>query len=93
MKMKRVAQVFAFTAFAAVTAMCGENEAEDAQEDVVEAQQEAAKVADERPGDTAAIREAGQEVIEEQREAATEMRQEMKDKGVDSAAIRTTTRE
>lgn len=93
MKMKWVARVFAYTAFAAFTAVCGKDDLEDETDDVVEAQQEAAKVAEENPRDTAAIRDAGEEVIEEQREAASEMRQELKDKGLDTAAQRTTTRE
>jgi hypothetical protein len=93
MKMKWIARVFALTAFAAVTAVCSKDDTEDATDDVVEAQQEAAKVAEERPGDTAAIREAGQEVIEEQREAAATMKQELKEKGLDTTAARTTTRE
>ena len=93
MKMKWIAQVFALSAFAAVTAVCSDNDLEDEQDDVVEAQQEAAKVAEERPGDTAAIREAGQEVIEEQREAAGEMREELRDRGLDSTAVPSTTRE
>src|SRR5688572_13317948 len=72
MRMKRIAQVFAFTAFAALTAVCSRDELQDETDDVVEAQQEAAKVAEENPDDTAAIREAGQEVVDEQREAARE---------------------
>jgi hypothetical protein len=91
MKMKHVAQVFALSAFAALTAVCGKSDLEEETDDVVEAQQEAAKVAEERPGDTAAIRDAGEEVVEEQREAASEMREELKDKGIDTT--RTTTRE
>jgi hypothetical protein len=91
MKLKWIGQVLGLCAFAAFTAVCSNDELEDETDDVVEAQQEAAKVAEERPGDTAAIREAGQEVVEEQREAAAEMREELKEKGLDSTA--TTTRE
>jgi hypothetical protein len=93
MKMKWAARIFAYTAFAAFTAVCAKDDLEEETDEVVEAQQEAAKVAEENPGDTAAIREAGQEVVEEQREAASEMREELKDKGLDTAATRTTTRE
>jgi hypothetical protein len=91
MKMKWVAQVFALSAFAAFTAVCSRDELEDETDDVVEAQQEAARVAAESPGDTAAIREAGEEVVDEQREAGRAMRQELKDKGLDSSGL--TTRE
>jgi hypothetical protein len=91
MKMKWIAQVFALSAFAAFTAVCSRDELEDETDDVVEAQREAAKVAEEHPNDTAAIREAGQEVVDEQREAAREMRKELKDQKLDSSAL--TTRE
>lgn len=91
MKTKWVAQIFVLSAFAAFTAVCSRDELEDETDDVVEAQQEAAKVAEERPGDTAAIREAGQEVVDEQKEAAREMRKELRDQGIDSSGL--TTRE
>jgi hypothetical protein len=91
MKMKWIGQVLALSAFAAFTAVCSRDELEDETEDVVEAQQEAARVAEENPNDTAAIREAGEEVQDEQVEAAREMRKELKEQGLDSSAL--TTRE
>ncbi len=90
MKMKWWAQVFALCAFASVTAMCARDDLEEETDEVIEAQEEASRVADENPGDTAAIRDAANEVVEEQREAAAKMREELKDKGLDT--LRTTTR-
>lgn len=91
MKMKQFLQVVAFTAFAGTTAMCSNDNLEDETDDVIEEQQEAAKVAEENPQDTSQIRKEGQDVIEEQREAAAAMRKEVKDKGLDT--LSTTTRE
>lgn len=93
MKMKWLAQAFMLSALTAVTAMCARDDLEEETDEVIEAQQEAADVAAENPQDTAAIREAGNEVIEEQREAAKAMREELKEKGIDTTAARTTTRE
>jgi hypothetical protein len=93
MKTKLIAQAFALAAVAALTAVCDKDDLEDETEEVVEAQQEAAKVAEENPGDTAAIREAGKSVEVEQREAASAMREELVEKGVDTTNVRTTTRE
>ncbi len=91
MKAKWIAQIFALSAVVAISAMCADDELEEETQDVIDAQQEAAKVAEENPHDTAAIRDAGNEVIEEQREAADAMREELREKGLDSTA--TTTRE
>jgi hypothetical protein len=88
MKLKWWGQVFGLCAFAAVTAMCARDDLEDETEDVVEAQQEAAEVAEENPGDTAAIREAGEEVIDEQREAAQQMQRELRDAGIPNDTLR-----
>jgi hypothetical protein len=92
MKAKWIAQVLALTAFAATTAMCAKDDLEEETQEVIDAQQEAADVATENPQDTTAIRKAGEEVIEEQREAAKELREEVKEKGLDTTAV-TTTRE
>ena len=91
MKAKWFAQVLALSALASVTAMCAKDDLEEETQEVIDAQQEAVDVADEKPHDTAAIRDAGNQVIEEQREAADAMRDELKKKGLDSTA--TTTRE
>ena len=48
MKMKWIGQILALSAFAAFTAVCSRDELEDETEDVVEAQREAAKVAEEK---------------------------------------------
>jgi hypothetical protein len=90
---KWVAQLLVLTALAGTSAACGKDDLEDETQEVIDAQQEAAEVADEKPQDTAAIRDAGNQVIEEQREAADAMREELKDKGIDTTARRTTTRE
>lgn len=91
MKGKWLAQICALSAMAAMTAMCAKDDLEEETQEVIDAQQNAADVAQDRPGDTAAIREAGNDVIEEQREAAKEMKEELKEKGLDTTA--TTTRE
>jgi hypothetical protein len=91
MKAKWFVQVLALSAFAATTAMCAKDDLEEETQEVIDAQEEAADVATENPRDTAAIREAGEDVIEEQREARKEMREELKEKGLDTTA--TTTRE
>ena len=85
MKGKRLAQVFALCAFAATTAMCSNNDLEDETQDVIEEQQEAAKVAEENPQDTAKIREEANEALQEQREAAAALKKEVKAKGLDTA--------
>jgi hypothetical protein len=84
-------QALALALFAGVTAMCSKDDLEEESQEVIDAQQEAADVAAERPGDTAAIREAGRDVEEEQREAAQKMRQELREKGLDT--LQTTTRQ
>jgi hypothetical protein len=91
MKAKWILQVFALVALASTTAMCESDDLEDETEEVIDAQQEAAEVAEENPGDTAAIREAGQEVEEEQREAASAMREALEEKGVDTTNVRPST--
>ena len=88
---KMILHALAFTAFAAATAMCSKDDLEEESQEVIDAQQEASEIADERPGDTAAIREAGRDVEEEQREAAREMREELREKGLDT--LQTTTRQ
>ena len=88
---RMVLQALALAAFAATTAMCARDDLEEESQEVIDAQQEAAKVAEENPQDTAAIRDAGQDVIEEQREAAQKMREELKDKGLDT--LTSTTRQ
>jgi len=87
---KLVLQVLALAGFAATSAMCAKDDLDEETQEVLDAQQEAADVAAERPGDTAAIRKAGQQVEEEQREAAQQLREEVKEKGLDTLA--TTTR-
>lgn len=84
MKMKWIAQVVVLTLVAGATAMCARDELEDETEDVLEAQREAAEVQAQDPTDTAEIRDAAQEVIEEQREAARALREEVRDKGLDT---------
>ncbi len=91
MKLKWWGQVLGLCAFGAVTAMCARDDLRDETDDVVEAQQEAARVAEENPQDTAAIREAGEDVIEEQREAAQEMRRELRDAGIADDTMRPVT--
>lgn len=91
MKLKWIAQALVLSAFATVATACAKDDLEEETDEVVEAQQEAAEVAEENPQDTAAIRDAGNQVIEEQREAAGAMREELKEKGLDT--VRTTTRE
>ena len=88
---RMVLQAMALAALAATTAVCGKDDLEEETQEVIDAQQEAAEVARERPGDTAAIREAGREVEEEQREAAKELREEVKEKGLDT--LQSTTRQ
>jgi hypothetical protein len=90
---KWIAQLLVLTAVAGTTAVCAKDDLEEETQEVIDAQQEASEVADEKPQDTAAIRDAGNQVIEEQREAADAMREELKDKGIDTTAPRTTTRE
>jgi uncharacterized protein YcfL len=91
MKARKFAQLLALCAFAMVGAACEEDDLEEETQEVIDAQQEAADVAAENPQDTAAIRDAGNAVIEEQREAAQELRKEVRDKGLDT--LTTTTRE
>ena len=91
MNSRKFAMLLALCAFTAVSAACEKDDLEEETQEVIDAQQEAADVAAENPQDTAAIRKAGNEVIEEQREAAKELREEVKDKGLDTLA--TTTRE
>ena len=88
---KKFAQVLALCAFAAMSAACEKDDLEEETQEVIDAQQEAADVAADDPQDTAAIRDAGNQVIEEQREAANELREEVKKKGLDTLAP--TTRE
>ena len=88
MKLKWWGQIFGLCAVAAGTAMCARDDLQDETDDVIEAQQEAAKVADENPRDTAAIREAGEEVIEEQREAAQQMQRDLRDAGIPNDTLR-----
>ena len=90
MKKKWFAVYFLLLAFAAVTATCGGNDLEDETQDVIEEQQEAAEVAEENPQDTARIRREAQDVVQEQREAAQALRQEVRDKGLDTAYTTTT---
>jgi hypothetical protein len=87
---KMVLQALALAVFAATSAMCAKDDLDEETQEVLDAQKEAADVAAERPGDTAAIRAAGQQVEEEQREAARELREEVKEKGIDT--LPTTTR-
>jgi hypothetical protein len=91
MNMKLFARALAITALSATLAMCENDDLEDETQDVIDAQQEAVDVADDNPQDTAAIRDAGEEVEEEQREAAAAMREELKEKGLDT--LQSTTRE
>ena len=91
MKMKWIAQTLAKCAAVLVIPACDSDSLEDETEEVVEEQRDAAEVAEENPQDTAAIREAGQKVEEEQREAASAMQREVKRKGLDTAAVHSTT--
>lgn len=88
---KKWAQVLAITLFAGTTAMCSKNDLEDETQDVIEEQQEASEAATENPGDTARIREEANEVVQEQREAAAAMREEIKDKGLDTTQVKRST--
>jgi hypothetical protein len=81
---KTIKQALTVSAFAAVTAMCGGDNLEQETQDVIDAQEQASELADEHPTDTAAIRRAGEEVIDEQREAARQLREEVRDKGLDT---------
>ncbi|HEX6063366.1 MAG TPA: hypothetical protein VFZ04_04050 [Longimicrobiales bacterium] len=88
---KMIVQALVLAAFAGATAMCSKDDLEEESQEVIDAQREAAEVAEENPQDTAAIREAGREVIEEQREAADKMREELRERGLDT--LQTTTRQ
>lgn len=88
MKRKWWGQVLGMCALAAITAMCARDDLRDETDDVIEAQQEAARVAEEKPQDTAAIREAGKRVIDEQREAAQQMQRDLRDAGIADDTMR-----
>lgn len=88
---KMLIQVLALSVFAAVTAACGGDTLKEETQDVIDAQEQASEIADEHPRDTASIRRAGEEVINEQREAARAMREEVREEGLDT--LRSTTQE
>ena len=85
MNTRRLGQFLLIGALTAGVAVCGKSDLEEEQDDVVEAQQEAAEQAERTPGDTAAIREKGNEVVEEQREAKEALQEELEEKNIPSS--------
>lgn len=87
--MRRVGQAVLVLAVAGGVAMCSKKDLKDETNDVVKAQNEAAEQAVETPGDTAAVRQKAEKVIEEQKDVQKAMKQELKEKGIpDSTASR-----
>jgi hypothetical protein len=72
--------------------MCAKDDLEEGTDVGVEAQEVAAEVAEVNPPETTAFRKAGEDVIEEQREAAEEMREELGEVGLATTATGERTR-
>lgn len=91
MNLKNLGRIFGLCLVAAATAMCAGDTVEEETQDVIDAQQRAAEIAEDNPQDTAAIRRAGEEVINEQREAARATRKELQERGLYTDTLRPTT--
>lgn len=82
MKRRKIGEAVLILAMAAGAAMCGRKDLDKETEDVVKAQNEAARQAVETPRDTAKVRDKAEKVIEEQKDVQKAMQEELKEKHI-----------